>query len=135
MTSKIILWILFFTFGFFAFFTEQNHNVVAVNGVAGGGKYVVWFVFVCFLVYTMYCSWRENLIQSVKKMFKLHWGRQIGIDLYLGLGISSFFIYLNEGSIWLTLFWLIPAMIYGNLALLFYLSLHYEMILSRFWAF
>lgn len=134
MTSKIILWTLFFTFGIFAFVTEQHHDIV-VDGIGGAGKYLVRLVFLSFLVYTIYCSWRENLIHSVKKMSKLHWGRQIGIDLYIGLGISSFFIYLNEGSIWLALLWFVPTMIYGNLAILFYLSLHYEMILSRFLSF
>ncbi|MBM9498706.1 hypothetical protein JWG44_00360 [Leptospira sp. 201903071] len=134
MNAKIILWVVFFIFGISAFVIEQKHEVVAVSGSVGAGKYLVWSVFLGFLAYTIYCSWRENLFHSIGKMLKLHWARQIGIDLYLGLGISTFFIYLNEGSIWIALFWFLPTVVYGNLAILFYLSLHYETILSRFWS-
>ncbi|AOP36340.1 hypothetical protein A0128_20185 [Leptospira tipperaryensis] len=132
MIGKILLWIVFFAFGILAFVTEQNHGTFVVNGFLEEGKYVVWFVFICFLLYTIYCSWRENIIHSIRKMLKLHWARQIGIDLYLGLAVSLFFIYLNEGSIWMVLFWLVPTILYANLAILFYLAIHYEMIVNRF---
>ncbi|TGK26042.1 hypothetical protein [Leptospira stimsonii] len=84
---------------------EQNHASIGITGAFGVGRSAVWFAFFSFLCYTIYSSSRENLIHSIQKMLRMHWAKQICIDLYLGLGISIFFIYLSEGSFWHTLFW------------------------------
>lgn len=66
------------------------------------------------------------------KIAELHWGRQIGIDLYLGLSLTLFIVYLNEGSVLVMLLWLIPTFAFGNLATLLYFAIHYDAIVARF---
>jgi tryptophan-rich sensory protein len=60
-----------------------------------------------------------------------HWGRQIGIDLYIGLLLSVFLIYLHTGSVGIALFWLIPCLIFGNLATLLYFAIHYNSLVEK----
>ena len=84
-----------------------------------------------FLVYSLYCTSRENLFRTVAKMAEFHWGRQIGIDLYLGLLVGLFIIYLNEGAI-TALLWLLPVLAYANLAILLYVALHFDSLVTKF---
>lgn len=88
---------------------EQNHASIGITGAFGVGRSAVWFAFFSFLCYTIYSSSRENLIHRIQKILRMHGAKQICIDLYLGLGISIFFIYFSEGSFWHTLFWQVPA--------------------------
>ncbi|BDA77995.1 hypothetical protein LPTSP3_g09250 [Leptospira kobayashii] len=62
----------------------------------------------------------------------MHWGRQIGIDLYIGLFFQTYLIYLNEGSILATIVWFIPLMVYGNIITLLYWLLNAAPILEKF---
>lgn len=83
-------------------------------------QYCTGAVWLVFTAYSVYCSTRESLFKTMKKMAALHWGRQIGIDLYLGLLMFCGLIFLVEGSLWIMLLWLAPTLIYGNIVPLFY---------------
>ena len=63
---------------------------------------------------------------------RYHWARQIGIDLYLGVGMFAFLVYLNEGSVLILLFWLAPFILFANLAVLLYVAMNYDTIISHF---
>lgn len=65
-------------------------------------------------------------------MSGLHWGRQIGIDLYIGITIMAFFIYLHSGSVFVLLLWLLPLFAFANLATLLYIAIHYDSIVEKF---
>ena len=84
------------------------------------GQIALMLTWIAFTVYSMYCSYRESLVRTMRKMAALHWGRQIGMDLYLGLIMFCGMIYMVEGSWILALVWLLPTLIYGNLVPLFY---------------
>ncbi len=60
----------------------------------------------------------------------MHWGRQISADLYLGLFIALIIIFLNDGAL-VTLLWLVPILISANLAVLLYLALNFDTIVSK----
>jgi len=93
---------------------------------------VLGCAFFLFLGYTLYCSEKENLFKSIGKIAKLHWGRQIGVDLYIGLFFQSYLIYLNEESVLETIIWVIPLLVYGNIATLLYWLLNAGSILTKF---
>lgn len=86
--------------------------------------------FVAFLAYSFYCSYKENIFRTIRKVAKFHWGRQIGIDLYLGLFIFQIFIYLHEGALAAAL-WLVPTLLFANLSALLYLGIHFDSIASN----
>ena len=64
-------------------------------------------------------------------MAKMHWGRQIGADLYLGLLVAIFFIYLNEGAV-VALIWFLPTLAFANLSILLYIALNFDTIVGKF---
>jgi hypothetical protein len=96
----------------------------------GAAKAVVWLAFLLFTAYSIYCSGRENIFKTIRTMARLHWGRQIGLDLYLGLALSLAVICLHEGPIALAL-WLVPVLLFANLATLLYLAVHFESLVAR----
>lgn len=106
----------------------------ATGGLFTAGKLLIWAAFLGFLAYTIHCSSREDLFASVRKISQLRWGRQIGADLYLGLCLALFVVYLNEGSVLAVLLWLLPALAFANLATLLYFAIHYDSIVARFLA-
>ena len=132
MFVKIMLWIVFVIFVACALYFNWHENIFHSNGSMVAGKYLIWTTFVAFLAYTVYCSWQENIFKSIKKMAELHWGRQVGIDLYLGLFLMLFIVYLNEGSVLVLLLWLVPTILFGNLATLLYLAIHFDSIVAKF---
>ncbi|WP_224371750.1 hypothetical protein [Hyalangium versicolor] len=87
---------------------------------------------VLFSGYTVYASRTENFWRSLRTVMALKWGRQVTADLYLGLLLFNFFIYLNEASILITIAWLIPTLILGNIVPLVYFVLHFESLVGRF---
>ncbi len=97
----------------------------------GGLKASVWIVLLSFLAYSIHCSRHEDLFRTVGTITKLYWGRQVGIDLYLGLIVALFVVYLNEGAM-VALVWLLPTLAFANLSILLYLALNFDTIVSRF---
>ena len=91
---------------------------------------MVWLALLVFLGYSIYCSFQENFFRSVKSIVALYWGRQISADLYLGLFISLLIIFLNDGVL-VVLIWLVPALIYANLAVLLYFAINFDSIATK----
>lgn len=58
---------------------------------------IMKWVFLCLLVaftgYTIYCSKTENFWKACRGVFAFKWGRQVTIDLYLGLFLFTFFMH------------------------------------------
>lgn len=124
-------WIAFALFVATALYFGRSPTLLSLSVPLAAGKVVVWSVFLGFLAYSLYCSTRENLFTTIRKMASLYWGRQIGIDLYIGLGLSLGVIYLNEGSVLCLLLWTVPVLIYANLATLLYVAVHYDALIAR----
>lgn len=126
------LWIVFTVFALSAMYFHNGEPLFISNGSYPAGKPIMWFLFLSFLAYSIYCSSKENIFKTIKTISPLHWARQIGIDLYLGLVIAMFFIYLNEGSFWILALWLVPIILFANLATLLYIAMNYDSLVSRF---
>ena len=127
-----MLWILLFTFVVLAIVFKGNEPLFVSEGPYWLGKYFAWFLFLSFLGYTIYCGMKENFFKSLRRLYPILWARQITIDLYLGLVMSSYLIYLNEGSLFVLSLWLIPIALFANLATLLYVAMNYDSIIAHF---
>lgn len=132
MFSKNLLWAAFAIFVFCALYFEWHAELFTVSKPSHTGKVVFGAAFVIFTVYSLYCSSKENLFKTVGVMSRLHWGRQIGIDLYIGLSVTAFLIYLHAGSPAIALVWIVPLYLFGNLATLLYFAINYDSIMTKF---
>lgn len=130
--KNLLFWAIFAAFAVAAVAVEWHQQIAAFSGGLGIAKLFVWAAFFLFVAYSYYCSTQENIFKTIEKMGALHWGRQIGIDLYIGVGLSLVLIYLNEGSIWVLLFWLLPMLLFANLATLLYVALNVESLAAHF---
>lgn len=128
---KIFFWGVFALFFICAIAFSWHDKMFTLNNPLSFGKYIVWTVFLAFLSYSIYCSSKENLFKSIRKMAELHWGRQIGIDLYIGLSLTLLIIYLNEGSLLVVALWFLPILLFANLATLLYFAIHFDSIVSK----
>ena len=131
-STRTLFWLAFVVFVAVAFYADGHANAFTFHGPLAPVKAVVWLAFAGFLAFTIFCSARENLFRSIDEIGELYWGRQIGLDLYIGLLLFAFVVYLNEGSVLITLCWLVPGLAFVNLATLLYLGLHFEQIVSKF---
>lgn len=129
---KQAMWIVYVIFVAAAFVTGWHPGVFDFTVRFGVVKGIVLLVLVGFLAYSLYCSSRESLPATIKKMNKFHWGRQVGIDLYIGVFFTLFLIYLNEGSILPVVLWLAPCLIFANLATLVYIFIHFDALAAHF---
>ncbi|WP_422362043.1 hypothetical protein [Reichenbachiella sp.] len=130
--KRNFLWLIYFVFVLLVILNHKGEHPFISESAYPLGKYLIWGVYLSFLSYSLYCSSQENFFSTLRKLYPLHWARQIGLDLYLGLVLSLSLIYLNEGSILVVLIWLIPVLIYANLAILLYVALNYDSIISHF---
>ena len=129
-TSGIVLWSMYGAFAVFAVATNLQDSTFQFSGPLGTIKALVWLVLFSFLGYSIYCSFRENFYRSVKSIATMYWGRQVGIDLYLGLFVSLLIIFMNDGLA-VALLWLVPALIYANLVILLYVAINFEIIAAK----
>lgn len=127
MKSKNISWLIYVSFVLLAIFINSEHPFMSF-GPHSYGKYLMWLLFLVFSAYTYHCSSHESLFKTIKTMNGLYWGRQIGIDLYLGLFMFIAFVFFHQQTVLVSLLWIIPILIFGNLATLLYLALHYDSI-------
>lgn len=132
MNPNLISWAVFAAFVACAVALGWHPAILRFDGPMGAAKAVVWLAFLLFTGYSIYCSSKENIFRTIKSMARLHWGRQIGIDLYLGLLLALSVIYLHEGSIVVLLAWLVLVLLFGNLATLLYVAIHFEALIARF---
>lgn len=131
MSANSLSWGAYVAFVALALYFNWHPRVFAFDGQLGVVKLLVWGLFAGFLGYSIYCSSRENIFRSVPKISQLHWGRQIGADLYLGLLLALFVIYLNEGALAAAL-WLLPTLAFANLSILLYFGIHFDSIVAKF---
>ena len=131
LLKQNFLWILFILFAFYAVWTREDEFIFVSQSSYSMGKYIVWIIFLSFFAYSIYASTKENFFKSLNRIIKMFWGRQIGIDLYIGLPLPLLIIYLH-GGVLVFLVWLIPVLIYANLATLLYLALNYDSLVSHF---
>jgi hypothetical protein len=132
--AKVFFWGFFGAFAVTALYFGWHDDLFALSVPLAPVKLAIWAAFLGFLADTIYCSRRENLFTSVAKLAELHWGRQIGADLYLGLSLTLFVVYLNEGSLGVVLLWLLPTLLFANLATLLYFAIHFDEIVASFLA-
>jgi hypothetical protein len=128
--KNLALWGVYAAFATYAIWTNWHPSMLQFSGPLGAAKVVVWAALIGFLAYSYYCSSRENLFRTIGLITKLHWGRQISADLYLGLLIGVFIIYLNEGAV-VALIWLLPMLAFANLAMLLYLAINFDTIVTK----
>lgn len=126
----MVLWALYVAFAIVALVSNLQESTFRFSGPLGGVKAMVWLALAAFIVYSVRCSIKENFFRSVKSIIALHWGRQISADLYLGLLVSLLIIFLNDGAM-IALLWLVPVLIYANLAILLYLALNFDSIVVK----
>ena len=131
MNQNLIPWGVFTAFVVGAVALGWHPAIFRFEGPMGLAKIFVWLAFLSFTAYSIYCSGKENIFKTIKTMARFHWGRQIGIDLYLGLLLSLSVIYLHEGFI-VALVWLVPVLLFANLATLLYVAIHFEALVARF---
>ena len=97
-------------------------------------KILIWVVFFAFSAYSGFCTVREDLFETVKNIIGWHFGRQICLDLYVGLWLILFLIFLNEPTFLGFLAWAIPSLFYVNILSLLYVAIHFDQIVSKFLA-
>ncbi len=128
--SGLVLWGLYGAFALFVLHTNMQETTFQFSGPLGAIKAIVWLALLVFIGYSVYCSFQENFFRSLRSIATLHWGRQIGTDLYLGLAVALFIIFLNEGAL-VALLWLVPTLIYANLVVLLYLAINFDSIVTK----
>lgn len=131
-SSKLVFWGAFVVFAACALVFNWHDDLFTLSGPLAPVKLLVWAAFLGFLAYTVYCSSREDLFTSIRRIAELHWGRQIGADLYLGVLLTLFVVYLHEGSALVVCLWLLPTLAFVNLATLLYFAIHFDSIVARF---
>lgn len=129
MLKRHFLWLVYGVFVALAIIFKTQEPLFFSSGPYALGKPVLWLVLFAFLAYSLYCHVHEDFFQTMKKTDKYHWTKQIGVDLYIGVGLVGYVIFLNQGAVVLAL-WLIPLLIYANLATLLYLAMNYDSIVS-----
>lgn len=129
---KNLLWVIYLVFVVLAITFGGDEHPFMSRGPLPAGKYIVWLMYLSFLGYSVYVGTKESFFRSLKRLYPILWARQIGIDLYLGLVLSSSLIYFNEGSILVLLLWLLPILVYANLAILLYVALNYDSLVTHF---
>jgi len=130
MNVNAISWALYVLFVAAALFFSADERVLAFDGPLGAVKALVWATWLGFLAFSIHCSRRESLFRTVPKLAEYHWGRQIMLDLYLGLGLALLVVYLNEGGV-AVLLWLVPTLLFANLAVLLYFAIHFEALVAK----
>lgn len=131
MAKNMMAWLVYLAFVACVVVADGHAAVFDFSGQHGAGKAMVWLLYLGFLAYSVYCSLHENIFRTVRQILKFHWGRQISLDLYIGLGLFMALIYLHQGSLLVVALWLLPVLVFANLATLLYLAIHYESIVSR----
>ncbi|ARS47800.1 hypothetical protein PSMEN_05135 [Ectopseudomonas mendocina] len=131
MSKSLVSWGLFAVFVALALGLQGHAQMFVFAGAVGVAKALVWASWLAFVGYSIHCSRRENLFKSVRGIARLYWGRQIIIDLYLGVALVLALIALHQGAL-VMLAWLLPALLFANQATLLYIAIHFESLLALF---
>lgn len=127
-----LLWIIYAAFMIIAVLSGGTESFLTTESEYIAGKYVLLIAFLAFLAYSFHAGRKENFFKAVGKINSFYWGKQISIDLYISVFLSLAFIGLHEGSVTTMLLWLIPLVLFANLAILPYVILNYGSIIERF---
>ncbi|GJL94809.1 MAG: hypothetical protein DHS20C05_12140 [Hyphococcus sp.] len=130
--KRNFLWIFYFSFVGLAIIFHKGEPLFFTDGPYAIGKPIVWLIFLGFLAYSIYCSSKDSFIKALPRINKEIWVRQIGLDLYIGVAMAAFLIYLNEGSLLFVALWFLPILVFANLAVLLYVALNYGSIVAHF---
>ncbi|MEO9803233.1 MAG: hypothetical protein ABJF04_08305 [Reichenbachiella sp.] len=130
MRTNNLIWAVYFVLVVVAIIFNGGEHPIISSGPYAYGKYIAWLAFIAFTGYSYYCSTKESLFRTTKTMLKLHWGRQIGTDLYIGLSLFMIMVFFHQESIVAPLLWVLPAIAFVNLATLLYVALHYDSIVQ-----
>ena len=95
-------------------------------------RWVFLGILILFSIYTIYAAFKESFWKTLMGIFKKKWGAQIFTDLFLGLVLFNFIVYLNEGSLLIALGWFAASLILGNLTTLLYVVLYFDVIVAHF---
>ncbi|WP_223788333.1 hypothetical protein [Marinicella meishanensis] len=126
---NVVAWLVYVLLAVGAFYWHGHPELLVFSGALGWLKALLWAVFVAFMLYTIHCSRKENLILTVRSMAGYFWGRQIMLDLYMGLILTLLIIGLHQG-LWVMLVWTLPVLLYGNAIAWLYLLIHFESLVA-----
>lgn len=129
MIPKII-WSIFFVISAVTVSANWSPNLWQYNGARSVGKYALWLSYFAFVAYGLYATKHEDFFRALRKIGAYYWGKQIGIDLYIGFAFFLVFIGWHQGF-YSALVWALPVLVYGNQLTLLYLAVHYEAIFTR----
>ena len=129
MKTNKIMWLVYGVLVLVAIlYNGDGHPFISYSSYPAG-KYIAWLAFIGFTGYSYYCSRKDNLFKTIKVMIDRAWGRQIGIDLYIGITLFMVLIFVHQDSVLIPLLWLVPALVFVNLASLLYVALHYDSLI------
>lgn len=131
-TMSVLPWVIYAALAAAALVTGWHDGMLRFDGPLAGVKGAVWLTLVGFLAYSIHCSTRAHLLRTLRSMAASYWGRQIAADLYIGLGLTMLVMYLHEGSLLVVALWLVPVVVYANLATLLYVAIHFDSLVARF---
>lgn len=126
-----ILWLIYFSFSTVIIAIHSREAVFVASGPYAAGKTITWLILIAFLAYSLYCNKKEHFFKTMSKLTPYLWFRQISLDLYLGLLIPLTIIFLDQGIV-IMLIWLVPIILMANLAVLLYIALNYQTLVSYF---
>lgn len=129
---RVLLWAAFALFVGVALVTSGDAQLFQFDTATDIARLFLIAIWLGFLAYSIICSSRDNLFQTIAEMNKRHWGRQIGIDLYISVFLSVGLVYLVTGSVFQTILWGIAFIPFANLAILLFLILHLDEIVTAF---
>jgi hypothetical protein len=131
VSMNLVFWGAYVVFVACAFVADATPQTFSFDVQLAPAKLLIWLAYLGFLGYTIHCSRREDLIASMRRIGELSWGRQVGADLYLGLALALFVIFLNERSLLAVVLWALPALFFVNLVTLLYFALHFEELVGK----
>jgi hypothetical protein len=130
--KRHLFWMIYIAFVISVLATNWHSNILSFNQPQAFGKILIWLVFFSFSAYTIYCSLTEHFFKSLKHILTFKWGIQIGTDLEIGLFLSLFIIHWHSGSWIVTMLWIFPCVLFGNLTTLLYFVVHYDALVALF---
>ena len=93
---------------------------------------ILVLVLIFFTGFTIFTIATESFFPACSEIWAFQWGKQLTVDLYIGLLLFVYIIYLFEKSVLKTVAWLVPTLILGNLIPLLYLVLNYKRVIKTF---
>jgi hypothetical protein len=130
--KRHVFWLLYTTFSLVVILNNWDKNPFSFSQPMSMGKYFIWFLYFAFSIYTIYCSMTEHFMKSVRKILVMNWGRQISLDLVIGLILIIFVVYWTTGSSLSAFLWGITFIPFGNLSTLLFFAINYDKLVNVF---